>query len=237
MKTWMYNEFKQCGVNYTEEYCAASYNENHQKFRDYEKEFDEIMNFISLENPQGLDAIDLGCGTGAISLYVAKKFKKVYSIDVSKAMMGVAQKRLCEKDAQVIEFHNNGFLSYIHKDTPVDVVFTKAALHHLPDFWKQIALNNINKMLKINGVLYIFDIVFGFPSSEYDARIDTWIGNFTKIAGPDFKAEIETHIRDEFSTFRWVIDGMLERAGFKIVNCRSADDFITEYYCEKIRDL
>lgn len=26
MKTWMHNKFKQCGVDYLEEHCAAVYN-------------------------------------------------------------------------------------------------------------------------------------------------------------------------------------------------------------------
>jgi ubiquinone/menaquinone biosynthesis C-methylase UbiE len=179
----------------------------------------------------------MGCGTGAISLHAVKKFKKVYSVDVSNAMITMAKKQVPEKDTSKIEFHNGGFLSYSHKGTPVDIIFTKAALHHLPDFWKQVALINMNKMLKNGGVFYIFDIIFGFPPSEYKKRIDTWISNFVKHAGPDFQSEVETHIRDEYSTFRWIIDGMIERAGFKIVKCQSNDGIVTEYYCEKIRDV
>lgn len=48
-----------------------------------------------------------------------------------------------------IEFIQSGFLTYEHQSEPVDLIFTKAALHHLPDFWKQIALLRLNQMLKM----------------------------------------------------------------------------------------
>lgn len=61
------------------------------------------------------------------------------------------------------------FRSYRHDAEPVDLVITKAALHHLPDFWEQIALLRINRMVKIGGLLYIQDVVFHFLS-EYACR-------------------------------------------------------------------
>ncbi|NLD99540.1 MAG: hypothetical protein GX640_06665 [Fibrobacter sp.] len=91
----------------------------------------------------------------------------------------------------------------------------------------------MNRMLKIGGILYIFDIVFDFEPADYKHCIDHFISDFEKVTGPDFTAEIETHIRDEYSTFRWILDEMIQRAGFKIIECRSSDGFTTEYHCVK----
>ncbi|MDP4183026.1 MAG: class I SAM-dependent methyltransferase, partial [Bacillota bacterium] len=124
-----------------------------------------------------------------------------------------------------------------HKAEPVDLLITKAAFHHLPDFWKQIALLKMNKMIKIGGILYIHDVVFNFEAAEYKDKIDNWISFFEKNAGEKFKEEVETHIREEYSAFKWVLDGMLERAGFRIENCRSNDSFVTEYHCVKVKAI
>ena len=116
-------------------------------------------------------------------------------------------------------------------------MITKAAFHHLPDFWKQIALLKMNKMIKAGGSLYIFDIVFHFNPCEYKEKISEWISDFEKNAGAELRKEVEIHIRDEYSTFGWILDGMLERAGFSIKKCRSGDEFITEYHCIKEKEV
>lgn len=118
----------------------------------------------------------------------------------------------------------------------VDVIITKAALHHLPDFWKQIALCNMNSMLKRGGILYLFDVVFHFHPSEYQEKIRPWIQEFESKAGQGFTQEVEIHIRDEYSTFHWILEGMLHKAGFKVEQMRTHDGFLTEYHCIKTGD-
>lgn len=143
--------------------------------------------------------------------------------------------KAAEQNITNIEFINAGFLSYHHQDEPADVLFTKAALHHLPDFWKQIALLKMNQMLKVGGLLYLHDVVFNFDPQEYSPRINQFIADFASAAGEQLAVEIETHIRDEYSTFGWIMEGLLGRAGFWIEKSNSLHDgFITEYFCKKV---
>ncbi|MBN1969750.1 MAG: class I SAM-dependent methyltransferase [Candidatus Delongbacteria bacterium] len=235
MSNWIYDEYKHCGVDYSDRNLADSYDQQHQSFRNYEKEFNEMIEFLGLKNTQNLSLIDLGCGTGATSFFAADKFKKVYGVDVSDVMIEQAQKKL--DNTSNIDFIRGGFLSYDHKEEPVDLLITKAAFHHLPDFWKQIALFKMNKMIKVGGILYIHDIVFHFNALDYQNKINTWISGFEKVVNKEFIEEVKTHIRDEFSTFKWILDGMIEKAGFKIQNCRTNDEFVTEYYCIKLKDI
>ena len=44
-----------------------------------------------------------------------------------------------------------GFTTYEHAGGPVDFVFTRNALHQLPDFWKGIALARIAALLPAGG--------------------------------------------------------------------------------------
>jgi ubiquinone/menaquinone biosynthesis C-methylase UbiE len=237
MNNWIYDEFKHCGVDYSDINQAEIYDQQHQKFRNYEKEFSDMMDYLSLGNTRDMTLIDLGCGTGAISIYASQQFKKIYAVDVSEVMINQAQRKIATENIHNIEFVNSGFLSYQHQTEPADLVLTKAAFHHLPDFWKQIALLKINKMLKPGGILYINDIIFTFKATDYITKINDWISGFEMKAGQEFKAEVETHIRDEFSTFHWVIEGMLAEAGFHIEKSRTSDGFVAEYVCKKIDDI
>lgn len=236
MNKWLYNEFKHCGVDYSKAGQADVYDEQHQKFRNYETEFKGMTDFLGLHDMGNKTIIDLGCGTGAIAIFAADFFKTVYAVDVSDVMIEKAKKKL-NKNVHNLRFVNAGFLSYNHDGEPADLVVTKAAYHHLPDFWKQIALLRMNRMLKMGGLLYIHDIVFQFDPQEYESRINAWISRFEEVAGEEFRLEVETHIRDEYSTFGWILKGMLEKAGFAVEKCRSVDGFITEYACRKVSEL
>ena len=237
MENWIYDEYRHCGVDYSDEKQAENYDNQHQKFRDYEKEFNAMIEFLSLGNTKDLSIIDLGCGTGATSIYAAKIFKKVYGIDVSDVMINQAKSKAEKEHISNIEFINAGFLTYTHKDEPVDLMITKAAFHHLPDFWKQVSLLKMNSMLKRGGILYIFDVVFNFNPLEYKVKINDWVSGFELKAGKKFKEEVETHIRDEYSTFNWILEGMIEKAGFKIEKSKTDDGFVTEYHCIKVEDI
>ncbi len=232
---WLYDEFKHCGVDYAKAEQAENYDDRHGRFRNYEKEFAGMMELLEIRDTKDKIIIDLGCGTGAASIFAADLFKAVYAVDVSDAMIEQARKKIAEKNN--IRFVNAGFLSYKHEDEPADLVITKAALHHLPDFWKQIALFRINQMLKIGGQLYIHDVVYHFDPCEFITKINSWIFELKKVAGEEFGIEVETHIRDEYSTFNWIMAGLLEKAGFVIEKCKSDDGFVTEYACRKNREL
>jgi len=238
MNTWTYNESKHCGVDYSDIKQAEMYDQQHQKFRNYEKEVADFIRNLPMHNIQDLTLIDLACGTGATSIYASKHFKQIYAVDVSAVMINQAMSKAEKEKITNIKFINAGFLSYEHQAEPVDVVVTKAALHHLPDFWKQIALLKMNHMLKRGGVLYIYDVVFDFDPSEYIPRMNQFISDYEAAAGEEFKAEVETHFRDEYSTFSWIVEGMLTRAGFSIEKkTPSQGGIVMEYFCKKIEEV
>lgn len=236
MQPWQYDEFKHCGVDYASEKQAEIYETRHRKFRDFQKEFDGMMTFLDVAHPETQTLIDLGCGTGAASILAARLFKTVYAVDVSEAMLAQARANAGPEPHNLV-FVQGGFLSYTHEGEPADVVISKAAFHHLPDFWKQIALQRINRMLKADGVFYLHDVVFQFEPHEYADRINAWVGHLGELAGDSMRRDVETHIRNEYSTFDWILRGMMERAGFTVEKSRSSDGFMTEYACRKCRSL
>jgi cyclopropane fatty-acyl-phospholipid synthase-like methyltransferase len=145
---------------------------------------------------------------------------------------------LCEEKARArgltnIETHCAGFLTHRHNAEPVDAVVSVAALHHLPDFWKAIAVKRIHEMLKPGGKFYLFDVVFPFSVEEFREQLDGWLQGMQNAGGQAMAYATATHIRDEHSTFDWIMTGMLERAGFHIDRTFSDFPLSSAYVCTR----
>jgi ubiquinone/menaquinone biosynthesis C-methylase UbiE len=228
---WQYNERKPCGVDYNNIWNAWSYDRCHRKFRDYEAEGEEII--AALGSIKNHVVIDMGCGTGAFAIHAAKFCKKVFAIDISNAMLKRARKKARKAGLDNIEFCDAGFLTYEHNAEPVDAVVSVTALHHLPDFWKMIGLRRLAGMVKTGGKLYIKDMVFTFNPDRYKYSIKTFIQKMVNRLAPEMRWELETHFRQEYSTFGWIMEGMLEKAGLQIESANYKDEYFAAYLCTK----
>ena len=49
------------------------------------------------------------------------------------------------------------------------------------------------------------------------------------------RADLEEHIRDEHSTFTWLLEPMIERAGFTIEQAAYSDDLFSASYVLRVR--
>jgi ubiquinone/menaquinone biosynthesis C-methylase UbiE len=228
---WQYDEMKLCGVKFDREEFADKYDEHHQKFRDYKKEADERIEMLALDAQSTL--IDMGCGTGAFAIHAAGRLGKIYAVDVSQAMLKCADTKAKEKGIENIEFHHGGFLTYKHRPEPVDAMVSTLALHHIPDFWKLVGLRRLGQMLKTGGKLLLADVVFSFDTTDYESFITRFIQSMTDRMGDQMRKELETHFRQEFSTYDWVMEGLLEKAGFKVDKADYREGFFATYLCIK----
>ncbi|MBM3239671.1 class I SAM-dependent methyltransferase [Candidatus Poribacteria bacterium] len=226
---WQYGEMKHAGVDYNSPAQVEAYDINHQKFRNYQKQTEAIIQTLEL----GLEhtVIDMGAGTGAFALHAARHCKIIYAVDVSKAMLDYSRQKAEKAGIKNIVFCHGGFLTYEHRAEPVDAMVCVGVLHHLPDFWKLIGLRRALEMLKSGGKLYLFDVVFPVNMTDYKKRFDDWIQSTAENIGTDFAKEVETHIRDEYSTYDWIMEGLLKRAGFQIDKIQHTDRFGTIYIC------
>jgi len=157
----------------------------------------------------------------------------VIAVDISPAMLAYGDKRSDAAGLSAgMRFVRDGFLSYKHDGLPVDLVVTKYAFHHLPDFWKGIALSQFAAMLKSGGKFYLEDVVFSFTPSDVEASIETWIN---QVAGGEgfSRADFAGHVRDEFSTYDWILEGLMERTGFEIIERNYTSSTYANYLCTK----
>ncbi len=229
MKTpeWFYDERICCGHDFTDPQHAAEYDRRHGQFRDFEQEVKQTIPRLGLRPEHTL--IDIGAGTGAFAVYAAPHCQKIYAVDIAPAMLRICEEKCRARQIDNVEFHRGGFLTYEHSGPPADAVVSQVALHHLPDFWKQVGLCRCFDMLRPGGILYLLDVVFSFEPWQYQQAIAEWLDKMTPQTG----AGAVTHIKKEYSTMGWIMEGMLQKAGFAIEKADYQDCFLTHYLCRR----
>jgi putative AdoMet-dependent methyltransferase len=236
---WLYDEMKQIGTDYENISEIRAYDERMAKIRDVDRELREVLDLLDL-TPEAT-VLEIGTGTGEFPIAAVERCSRVIAADVSLPMLRYAEKKATERlrglgrdgDIDRIEFVKAGFLTYEHQGEPLDAVVSQFVLHHLPDFWKQVALFRIVGMLKDGGKLYIRDVVYSFDAADYENFFDSYLSRMAKIGGEGTPQDILIHIRDEQSTMGWVLEGMIERAGFDIKKADYRAGFIATYLCVK----
>lgn len=227
--SWLYDEFDQVGVDFAEAATVADYDRKQGTSAEADRALAQRLGI-----GDGQRIIEFGCGTGSFVCEAAKLGAEVDAVDVSRAMLNHAEARAERAGLDCIRFHHAGFLTYRHGSAAVDLIFTRYALHHLPDFWKTVALTRLAEFLKPGGRLYLEDVVFSFAAHDWEAGLDGWIARMADPTGQGFsRADFETHAREEHSTFTWILEAMLCRAGFEPVEADTDDEAYASYLCRR----
>ena len=112
-------------------------------------------NFLLKQLPiQGKTALDIGCGTGEFSRLLAKRFDKVFAIDLSPNMIAVAQQR--SRQFSNIDFQVADVMDWELPGEKFDVIVSIATLHHLPI---ENLLPYLKAALKSGGKLVFLDLL------------------------------------------------------------------------------
>ena len=232
-QAWQYDEMRHVGTDYNSEAEVEDYDRRMATIRDIPAEIDEIITALDL--PEEASLLEFGSGTGEFICAAAERCGRVYAVDISPVMLAYAEKKARSRGLTGIRFVNAGFLNYRHDGGPLDAIVTQLALHHLPDFWKQVALVKMCALLKPGGKLYLRDVVFSLKLEKYEATVNHVIEDFRKASGDNMADKFANHVRSEYSTFDWTMEEMLYRAGFDIDRADYGDNFMAVYLCGKAR--
>lgn len=121
----------------------------------------KIYDKLTSNIKEGDKVLDIGCGTGSLTLRAAVKGATVTGIDINTGMLEIAQKRVNEagfpekvvlRDMGVAEIDTEPDESY-------DVVMSGLCFSELSFDEQTYALNEIYRLLKPNGLLLIADEV------------------------------------------------------------------------------
>ncbi|MBR0697057.1 class I SAM-dependent methyltransferase [Bradyrhizobium lablabi] len=206
-RDWYYTQRRQVGLDT----AVASIYDNHD---DSDLRARHALTMLGVK--PGWRVADIGCGNGVLATEAALMGAEVDAIDISPAMLGLADIYARDRKAR-IRTQPAGLLSFAYQPNSYDLIVSEFTLHHLPDFWKAVAMSRIFNALKPGANFYLRDMVFVSMPDGVERDVEGW-ADFS-IKNHDFEREsVMTHMRDEYSTFGWVMERMLTEVGFTLVS-------------------
>ena len=231
-ESWLLDELANAGRENLDEDHVGRYDHKEDAGADDEVELLADRGLVDASST----VVDLGAGTGQFALTAAARCSRVIAVDVSPAMMTRLRHNVASRGLANIECVSAGYLTYEHAGPPADLVYSRYALHHLPDFWKAIALSRILDMLRPGGALRLWDAVYHFEPAQAVSHLEAWMDEARPGGlheGWD-RAELAEHVREEHSTFTWLLEPMLERVGFRITDANYDESGVfARYICTR----
>jgi 2-polyprenyl-3-methyl-5-hydroxy-6-metoxy-1,4-benzoquinol methylase len=165
---------------------------------------------------KGWRIADIGCGNGVLATEAALIGAEVDAIDISPAMLALAKIYASDRRAPV-RTQSAGLLSFAFEPNSYDLIVSEFTLHHLPDFWKAVAMARIFAALKPGANFYLRDIVFASMPDGRERSVEQWADFHVNNHG-FARDSVIAHMRDEYSTFGWVMERMLTEVGFTLIS-------------------
>jgi ubiquinone/menaquinone biosynthesis C-methylase UbiE len=131
---------------------------------------DTVIAEATASGPIGT-AVDVGAGTGALAVPLARMAKRVVAVDVSEQMLHRLTDRAQREDLDNIDIELTPIEQYHPAPASVDLVVSNYALHHLLDADKEHFVREAAGWLRPGGKLVIGDMMFGRGASSDDRRI------------------------------------------------------------------
>lgn len=138
--------------------------------------FEEKLKYaaISKTNIASKVCADLGCGTGFISLELAKTANIVFSMDVSTNMLKQIYNKAKNQGLENIYPIKASMEQIPLFDNSVDVIFTNMAMHHVEN--PGIAIKEMHRILRAGGKVVISDVKEHDGQWAREEMYDLWLG-------------------------------------------------------------
>jgi ubiquinone/menaquinone biosynthesis C-methylase UbiE len=104
--------------------------------------------------------LDIGAGTGLLSLAAARKVAHVAALDISPAMCSLLSAKAADLPTENIDVLVGEATALPLADRSADVVLSNYCFHHVSDADKRRALDEIRRVLRPGGRLVFGDMMF-----------------------------------------------------------------------------
>jgi 2-polyprenyl-3-methyl-5-hydroxy-6-metoxy-1,4-benzoquinol methylase len=132
----------------------------------------------------GMTVVDLGAGSGQLSIPFARQAARVVAIDISQAMIELLRTNAQTAGLTNIETRVGPIESIQLPGGSVDLVVSNYALHHLRDPDKALAIKAAAGWLRPGGRVVVGDMMFGRGASSRDRAIIASKANAMLAKGP-----------------------------------------------------
>ena len=113
-------------------------------------------------------AVDIGAGTGLLTLRLAPECARVWALDISPAMTEYLRAKVASADFENVDVVTANAASLPLVDACADLVVSNYCFHHLDDDGKRRALSEVHRVLRPGGRFVFGDMMFRV--SVTDAR-------------------------------------------------------------------
>jgi ubiquinone/menaquinone biosynthesis C-methylase UbiE len=122
---------------------------------------DRAYDRLAVHIHEGQRVLDIGCGTGALTLRAAKKGAAVKGIDVNAGMLEIARKRILDAGlSRNAVFSETGVAELGNETTgSYDAVMSGLCFSELSEDELTYTLNEIKRLLKPGGMILVADEV------------------------------------------------------------------------------
>lgn len=116
----------------------------------------------------GREALDVGCGTGVLTLRLAERGFRVEGIDHSEAMLELARQKVRERGCSgAVNLRTGDVRELPYEDASFDLVTCTGVLHHLADIRRCVV--EADRVLRPGGVLFVAE-----PCTGSNPSIRAW---------------------------------------------------------------
>ena len=128
---------------------------------------------VEIARPRpGQTVVDVGCGTGLLTLTIADRVARVWAVDSSPAMIEYLRVKAGSAELHNVEPVTASAVSLPLVDEVADLVVSNYCLHELPHPAKERALAEAMRVLKPGGRLVIGDMMFSLnPMQRRDREV------------------------------------------------------------------
>jgi SAM-dependent methyltransferase len=150
-------------------------------------------------------ALDIGCGKGRNSVYLAKRGFDVDGVDFSKTSIEMG-KQIAKEQSLEVNFLCQSIFDFEGKPESYDFIYDSGCLHHIKPHRRNQYLKTILKCLKPDGYfgMICFNLKGGANISDYDVYRDNSMQGGMGFSEYKLKAILEPYF--EIIEFREMIE-------------------------------
>ncbi len=138
-----------------------------------------LINKLNKHIRENVSVLDIGCGAGSLSFYLASKKNYVLGLDISEKAI-----RKCRESAKMMGLSNVDFVQSefpkFNSTKKFDAVIFTEVIEHLPS--DKLALRKINSLLKNGGILILSTPSVNAPLHKLGAtrKFDKEVGHLRR---------------------------------------------------------